>query len=1539
MSEVRNPYVGPRAFEENDRDFFFGRDSETRQIASLVIARRGVLLHAESGAGKTSLLKASLIPYLQQHKRINVLPVSRVGGQLPPGLNVDDVRNVFTLNALLNFGVDADFELIMHLSLAQGLQQLDLLPPAVDRPSPYLLILDQLEEVFTHFPERYADRERFFVEVQDCLETYPHLSLLLSMRDDYLAQIDAFAGLMPNRLRTRFHLERLQFESALEAVQQPAQDQGRPFAEGVAEELVNNLRRSQLRATASDDEAGVDGAAPVPPILDRYVEPVQLQVVCQQLWHNLPPDRKSILQEDVQRFGDVDQALTQFYETVLQEAAKTTDVAEAALRLWFSEEIITPRRTRGLVYRGAQFSGSLPNAAVDILNDAYLIRAEIRGQDKWYELVHDRLVEPILMANRLWRERRRSALTVATQAWLDSGRDSDLLYSGGQLRKLEAEAAGEKLSEDEQAFLQTSYTEEQRRRGRRNRLITIGASILVTFFATLTILALWNAARAAQAERDAISAKAEAQTNLTMVQTAEAVAQEERVMAELNAEEARQAEATAQASQATAVASEAVAVDEQATAQALSVAAEAQAFTIAANARLQADPEQSLLLALEAVSLTEAAGLPPLSETVSTLEVLLQQSRYYRTLRLPETSFKTMSLSPVGRPYLATISHRGELDVWEADNGRVRRFSAAPPAANLVQFSPDGQTLVSTNDRNEWQLWDVATGELLLTVAAHAAAINALAFSPDGESLVTARVVSRQSDAAQEVNTVRVWNADTGDLRFELDYQTWVDTLAFSSDGRYLLTSGQTIRLWDMNRNGIDLGFPDAVPWAPVLSFSPDGRFLATADGEGAIQIWALPSLEPVTALLDSLVSVTELKFSADSDQLYAADGRGRVQIWNTDTWQSLPGLAGPEAWINAMAVDLNQEYLATGTNQRQIQLWFLPTRQLVATLQGHATEITELAFDGDGKFLVSLSEDGTINVWQVVPPAAARTLLGHTAGLQQAIFDPNGQRIATGGNDGQVLLWDTSSRDLLYRFDTLQGWVRALQFSPDGDSLAVADDGSTVRVWQTSTGREQATFSGHRGPVNALVYSSNGRFLATGDAGGTIRLWSATGGRPLATWSVNAAVAALVFDRAGRFLAAVTTTGEAFVWTVEQRTEQMRGFGENAGVTAVAFDQSGRYLATATQAGTIRLWDVGTGGAGQLFSGHSGPVYDLQFGPGERWLFSAGADRTVRVWNLVSGELAATLTGHTDLITNLAFNADASVLASASADATVRVWNLDLLTPRESTLRSILSGHTGRVNRVTLNPTGDLLLTAGTDTTARLWPIQSLPLPTLLYEADRRVSRLLSDVERENLAQTVQNIAQQTQSSSDVPVQSATNEGVLTGARPESESLSPCPVEPEGDFASLWRKYQSRLGCPDPNQIEPLAGLFAEQLFENGQLFWSAEAEIFIAVLGTDRGQWLLFPENVADWEEGDPDLSCNLGPPPPGLVQPIRGFGALWCADESLRQTLGWATDTERGFEDEVDLLQTFETGFIFRDSDGLTNNLAYILFDDGTYVRERY
>ena len=387
-------YVGPQPFEQKDKAIFFGRDREARDLLSIVIAHNLVLVYAQSGAGKTSLINAGLIPLLKENQ-FEVLPVARVKGTLLKNIKTDEISNIFVFNTLTSWAEgEYDVERLAKMKLVDFLNGQERMQDEDGMPLPRVVIFDQFEEIFSLYQDRWKDREGFFEQVSTALEADPLLRVVFVMREDFIAQLDPYAYLLPERLRTRFHMERLRSEAALLAIREPLRDTGRSFAEGVAEKLVDDLLTIRVE-TMPGKTAEVTG---------EFIEAVQLQVVCQNLWQELPPDERQITFQHLKTYGNVEQELYRFYEEAIRAAAEKARIDEESLRTLCGEVLITTMGTRGMVYRAQESTGGVPNAAIDVLESMHLIRAEWRAGARWYELTHDRFIEPILSSNKVFND-------------------------------------------------------------------------------------------------------------------------------------------------------------------------------------------------------------------------------------------------------------------------------------------------------------------------------------------------------------------------------------------------------------------------------------------------------------------------------------------------------------------------------------------------------------------------------------------------------------------------------------------------------------------------------------------------------------------------------------------------------------------------------------------------------------------------------------------------------------------------------------------------------------------------------------------------------------------------------------------------------------------------------------------------------------------------------------------------------------------------------------------------------------------------------
>ncbi|MBV7330360.1 hypothetical protein KFU94_19330 [Chloroflexi bacterium TSY] len=456
LHPINNPYVGPRTFRTDEAHLFFGREREARELTALIISKRLVLFYAQSGTGKSSLLNTRLIPSLTV-QGFEVLPVGRIGGQSELGQKAE---NVFVLNLMLSLQQDANLPAdVESISLPHFLDNLidanegfrydPAYEYAVDEPiKPRILIIDQFEEILTSNPIAWDQREGLFQQLGAALDLDNQLWLVLIMREDFVAALDPYLHHLPGRLRDRYYMQRLNYDAAREAVRNPAAKAGRPFAPGAAERLVDNLRQIRL---AEQESATYSG---------EYIEPVQLQTVCFQMWESLQSQPgEQITTENLQDFADVDQALARFYEETIAETVAETDVSEIDLRDWFEHDLITDDGTRGMVYRGDQETGRLPTSVVNFISTKFMLRTEVRAGGTWYELVHDRFIQPILDANGKWR--LEQPLIQLAQEWQDAGRHKEHLLTGTLLSNV-LESNWQMLGSLVMEFIEASQEEQQR---------------------------------------------------------------------------------------------------------------------------------------------------------------------------------------------------------------------------------------------------------------------------------------------------------------------------------------------------------------------------------------------------------------------------------------------------------------------------------------------------------------------------------------------------------------------------------------------------------------------------------------------------------------------------------------------------------------------------------------------------------------------------------------------------------------------------------------------------------------------------------------------------------------------------------------------------------------------------------------------------------------------------------------------------------------------------------------------------------------------
>ena len=419
---MSGPYVGPAALKSTDP--IFGRDRDIAILLNALISERIVLLLSPSGAGKTSLIQAGLIPRLEA-EQFKCVGVFRVGGSAllagaEGGVYVGNVLQQWNASLPLKQRIPA--KELANLSLKEFAKK--VLPTDADQLP--VIVFDQFEEVVTSELADAASVRNLFKQVGDLLSN-PGLWALFAIREDYLGPIEEFLHYIPSGLRERRRLDFLTHDEAIEAITKPLSkytDGNWKFDTAAAVTLAERLRM-------------VRNARTLKFVPGNYVEPVLLQVVCASIWETISQPGKSsfksgtISESEIPDECDIDRALGQFYDRAVGHVSERYNLLyEAKVRRWVDQELLdglVRRQTRNGPTRTPEDANIL-----QLLVDYYILRPTVRNDTAWYELSHDRLVEPVRDANLRWSRKyspKERELKERAEHWSTSGsaRDEYLL--------------------------------------------------------------------------------------------------------------------------------------------------------------------------------------------------------------------------------------------------------------------------------------------------------------------------------------------------------------------------------------------------------------------------------------------------------------------------------------------------------------------------------------------------------------------------------------------------------------------------------------------------------------------------------------------------------------------------------------------------------------------------------------------------------------------------------------------------------------------------------------------------------------------------------------------------------------------------------------------------------------------------------------------------------------------------------------------------------------------------------------------------------
>jgi WD40 repeat protein len=1025
----RSPYQGLVPYSEDDAEWFFGRDEWREVIADNLRAYRITVLYGESGVGKSSLLRAGVIPTLREEPRLTAVAFA--------AWSLDDP--VATLK--------------QELGGAPGEPLVDVVGAAVGAGGTLLLVLDQLEELFVYH-ERESDGA--LEELSAALRRRDAgVHFLLSIREDALARLDRFEGHVPGLGDHLLRLEPLDGDAAREAVLAPLER----WHETVGDEweiepaLVDALLE---QVTAGQVTLGAtDGA----PNRGTGVEAPYLQLVLTRLWdEERRVGSRRLRLQTLQRLGGADRIVRTHLDTALEALPRPEqDLAARALRY-----LVTPSGTK-MAHRIGDLAAyeQIPPARleplVDRLVDARILRPA--GDDR-YEIYHDALAGPITDWQRRWQEHKSRRRELARIALVGSAalvlavvaaalvvltlraRDSQHVAHSREL----ATVANSDLEVDPQRSLQIAV------RAVHAAPTDEAKAALRAALGEASLLAVLRGHRGAvQDARYSPDGKlllTTGEDNTARIWDA-ATGRVIRVLQHPN---------TVYRSAFSPDGRRVVTSDEDGVARIWNV----RTGRLAVSLRGHDGPVLAAAFSPDGTRIV-TAGVDKTARVWNS-----RSGRTTAVLRGHTYQVSDAVFSPDGR-LVATASFDLTARLWDprtATSVAVLRGHGAN--VNDVDFSPDGDRLVTASGDGTAFMWDLKTRETIDGYVGRTGLLSA-AFSPDGEHVVL----------AAEDGTASIWaGANPQPIAVLRGHTRSLSGASFSPDGARVVASSYdgTVRIWQvsqrlvpLHRRGRGIG---------AVSFSPDGRLIVTAGpGDGA-QIWRAATGENTAVLRAGLLAWAG--FSPDSRHVVTADDYdGTVRVWDPGSKRIVAVFRGHGDEVQDAVYRPDGDLIVAATKGATTRVWDATRNRTLAVIRGHDGEVKAAALSPDGRQVVTGGEKPIARVWNAQTGKQLAVLRGHDSYLSDVAFSPDGKRIVTASGDQTARVWDASSGRGLAVLRGHEGRVYSAAFSPDGELVVTGSIDGTARIWDARTGKAYVVVRGDTGFVDSVAFSPRGDLVA----------------------------------------------------------------------------------------------------------------------------------------------------------------------------------------------------------------------------------------------------------------------------------------------------------------------------------------------------------------------------------------------------------------------------------------------------------------------------
>jgi len=487
------------------------------------------------------------------------------------------------------------------------------------------------------------------------------------------------------------------------------------------------------------------------------------------------------------------------------------------------------------------------------------------------------------------------------------------------------------------------------------------------------------------------------------------------------------------------------------------------------------DPDPRYSSPIIVTALLPSSGQPgdsPTSEDIPRLCDLLRDPNPARRVSARDTLLLLGPMAEQAVPLLVELLHHPDpvprRKAAEVLSSLGIMAQAAIPALRAALTDPDALT----------QRWATqALGEI--GPPARAALIEVLQLrssTGDIRTAAIATVAARRIDSeAGTTGIVCGADASAGERYLIVSDHVWVQCVAFSSNGRFILsgggrsassgtaTSGYAVRLWDLEAKRERGHFAGHTDQVTSLAFSADSRSCLSGSYDGTVRIWDVENGRALRCLVGHQDRVRSVALSPDGRLALSGGCDQTVRLWDVETGRELHCFRVDQEWVIVVAFSADGGTAFSGSKNGSIRTWNVRTGRSLTS--GHSwarlwpwggrnkpssqqPAVTSMAISPDGRHALIARTDRTLRLWNLGANRDMTQFQGHTAPVVSSAFSADGCRALSGGMD------------------------------------------RTLRLWDVATGTELRRFEGHAGSVMSVAISADGRFALSGSADGTARLW-----------------------------------------------------------------------------------------------------------------------------------------------------------------------------------------------------------------------------------------------------------------------------------------------------------------------------------------------------------------------------------------------------------------------------------------------------------------